>query len=97
MMWDEDKIEPIPYPVREPKQRKPVGLDEINDGRCKFSSWSGPKPAKPTYENHFGPGGFNRCIGSEGHVNPLHKDEWGNVFSRGSDGAFRLLRTEEPS
>lgn len=72
----------------------PIDLDALADGRCKASSWRVKRPAKATYENHFGPGGFNRCIGSEGHANPTHKDEWGYVFVA-DDGSVRILRLEE--
>lgn len=93
-MWAEDVDEKVPQPT---EGRQVVHLDELDDGRCKASTWrlNGHKPAKPTYENHFGPGGFNRCIGSEGHSNRLHKDEWGYVFSQSPEtGKVKVVRLE---
>jgi hypothetical protein len=88
-MWDEnDTTDGVQGSAR---ARVPVSLDDIDDGRCKGSSWRNDKTAKPTYQNHFGPGGFNRCVGTEGHANPLHKDEWGNVFTA---EPFRVVRKE---
>lgn len=94
MPWDEH--DPTPPPNPEPlRTREVVDLDALDDGRCKATSWSpaGRPPKKPTYENHFGPGGYNRCVGSAGHANPTHKDEWGNVFLREGQ-RFRLVRRE---
>jgi hypothetical protein len=91
-VWDENVIESA---AARPRPREHVDLDTLDDGRCKASTWrpSTPRPAKPTYENHFGPGGYNRCIGSEGHVNPLHKDEWGYVFA--AQPVLKVIRHEE--
>lgn len=90
--WNPDAVETAPERVG----RGPVvHLDDLDDGRCKASSWRHPLPAKPTYENHFGPGGYNRCIGDEGHANRLHKDEWGYVFRAEADGGFRIVRLEQ--
>lgn len=85
--WDPDvdEVEPV---VR---KREVVDLDALDDGRCTASSWRAAKPLRSTYDNHFGPGGFNRCVGHDGHANHLHKDEWGNVF--GVD-PFRVVRKE---
>jgi hypothetical protein len=93
--WDENDPTMPTQPQR--PRREVVDLDTLDDGRCKASSWSGRKPAKPTYENHFGPGGYNRCIGSDGHPNPTHKDDWGYVFIQDPEGHVRTLRREEPS
>jgi hypothetical protein len=94
-MWDENVVEP--ERVLYGKQQKVyVTLDEIHDGRCKASSWQRHgRPTKTTYENLFGPGGYNRCIGREGHTNPTHKDEWGHVFVQTETGGVRQIRTEE--
>lgn len=94
-MWDENVDEAVPSTGT--GTREPVDLDTLDDGRCKASSWRVRKPATPTYENHFGPGGFNRCLGSEGHVNRLHKDDWGHVFAVNEDGSgFLIVRDERP-
>lgn len=93
--WDEDATEDLGQLVR--SSRTPVDLDDIQDGRCKASSWRdrGVTRQRPTYENHFGPGGYNRCIGTEGHTNSRHKDEWGHVFEVDEDGTnFRVIRME---
>lgn len=92
--WDENAGEEDRFVQ---SAREIVRLDELEDGRCKASSWRIKAPVKPTYESHFGPGGFNRCIGHEDHRNPTHKDEWGHVFRVNQDGTdFRVLRTEAP-
>lgn len=92
MTWDQNTIEVVPEPS---PRGQHVDLDTLDDGRCKASSWRVKRAAKPDYEGHFGPGGYNRCIGDEGHTNPLHKDEWGNVFRVDPDGThFRVVRTE---
>ena len=89
-MWDPDVIEAVP-----PVKAKPevFDLSTLDDGRCQASSWrgGGKPPRRPKYETYFGPGGYNRCVGQEGHVNPLHRDEWGNVFSL---DPFRVVRKE---
>lgn len=93
MIWREDEDESGTVL----SAREPISLDDIDDGRCKASSWRVKPPQKPTYESHFGVGGFNRCIGSEGHANRLHKDEFGDVFRINPDGTgFRVVRTERP-
>jgi hypothetical protein len=86
-MWDEnvDETPPEPDPA--------IDINALDDGLCKASSWRTPLPQKPTYENHFGPGGFNRCVGSADHLNRLHKDGWGNVFEVAGTG-FRVIRRE---
>lgn len=92
--WDENEVE---VEVERPSILKQVVyLDELDDGRCKASSWrsNATLPRKPTYEHHFGVAGYNRCIGSEGHANQYHKDEWGFVFHIAPDGAFRVIREE---
>lgn len=93
MTWDPDVIEPPVTPAEPRKPREVVDIDTLDDDRCKASTWRASVPSRPTYENHFGPGGFNRCIGPEGHVNPLHKDEWDLVFST---EPFRVVRKEKP-
>lgn len=90
--WDPDNAFDGPFPKRE-SPRVVVDIDEIDDGRCKVSSWRAVPPKRATYEGHFGPGGFNRCVGHQGHANPLHKDEWGNVFAL---EPFRVVRKEIP-
>lgn len=90
--WHEDGIEPVEDYLS--TVRPPLDLDDLDDGRCKASTWRGPRPQRPDYENHFGPGGFNRCIGREGHVNHLHKDEWGHVFTI---DPVRVVRVEPTS
>lgn len=92
MTWDPDVIEAV-SPVAGRKAREVVDIDTLDDGRCKASTWRVAVPSRPTYESHFGPGGFNRCIGPAGHVNPLHKDEWDQVFSI---DPFRVVRKEKP-
>jgi|PlaIllAssembly_1097288.scaffolds.fasta_scaffold75052_5 hypothetical protein len=91
-VWDPDvdEVEPV---VRV-RTRDVLDLDALDDGRCKASSWRGGQPDKPTYQNVFGPGGYNRCVGGAGHANRLHKDEWGNVFQL---EPFRVVRKEEAS
>lgn len=91
-VWDENVVEPVVKPIE--KVALPFDYDSLDDGRCKVSSWRGPKAQKRTYENVFGPGGFNRCIGKADHANLLHKDEWGNVFQA---DPFRVIRKENPS
>lgn len=86
--WDENA--PEPQPLRPP----PFDLSTLDDGRCHSTSWRPQRPAKVRYESVFGPGGYNRCVGSDGHANPLHKDEWGNVFRT---DPFRVTRHENPS
>jgi hypothetical protein len=96
--WDE--ADPGDGPRAPHRARGPVvNLDTLDDGRCHATTWAGARkpPRAPTYENHFGPGGYNRCIGSEGHANPLHKDEWGHVFSVDEDGAVTQVRRETPT
>lgn len=91
--WNEN--DPRPYAHAPTSRREHIDLDELDDGRCKASTWNPHyKPEKPDYENHFGPGGYNRCIGSEGHANPTHKDEWGHIFVRTEQGSLRILRME---
>lgn len=91
-MWREDVVE---HPEPPPRKRTPIDIDALQDGRCKASTWrKATMPKKPDYENHFGPGGYNRCIGSSGHVNWLHKDEWGHVFTVDDEGHVRVVRTE---
>jgi hypothetical protein len=94
-MWNPDVPDVEPEVI---KAREPIDIDALNDGRCKASTW-GPSraklPAKPTYENYFGPGGFNRCIGPEDHSNPRHKDEWGHVFELTAAGCH-VVRREDP-
>ncbi len=89
-VWDPDVDEPVV--VVQLKER--FDFDALDDGRCKASSWRGGRGGKPTYENVFGPGGYNRCVGGAGHANRLHKDEWGNVFQL---EPFRVVRKEEAS
>lgn len=99
-MWDEHDAGDGPRPSDRTKRGPVVDLARLDDGRCHATTWAAARkpPAKPTYENHFGPGGYNRCIGSEGHANPLHKDEWGHVFTTGEDGAYaRTIRREKPA
>lgn len=92
-MWHEDTPEISPG-VR--SSQEPIDIDTLEDGRCKASSWrKGKLPEKPTYESHFGPSGYNRCIGRVDHLNELHKDEWGNVFLKKEDGGTRVVRTEK--
>lgn len=86
--WSPDVDEP---PVTTTRRREVVDIDTLDDGRCKASSWRGRIPRRPDYESHFGPGGFNRCVGPDDHVNRLHKDEWGNVFKT---DPFRVVRRE---
>lgn len=91
MMWNEN------VPEVDHNFNTTVHLYELDDGRCKATSW-GPAhtklPQKPKYENHFGPGGFNRCIGGDRHRNELHKDEWGHVFSVDGSGGVKVKRIE---
>lgn len=91
--WDEDVVETPTAPPQ--PTRVPIDLNALTDGRCKASTWRGGIPAKPTYENHFGPGGYNRCIGTAGHDNPLHKDDWGYVFTVDDAGRVRIVRLED--
>lgn len=89
MTWDPN-VQERTIPKRKPKA-VPFDIDTLDDGRCKASSWRGPLPNKPMYHSYFGPGGFNRCSGPDGHVNHLHRDEWGNVFRL---DPFRVVRRE---
>lgn len=90
MAWDPHTDGPVPM-----QRRQPIDPETLEDGRCLASSWRSPMPKNTrTYENWFGPGGYNRCIGHEAHRNPLHKDEWGHVFSL---DPFHVVYTEEPS
>lgn len=92
-MWDENEDESVLIPP----EAIEVDLATLADGRCKMSTWRVRKPQHPTYEHHFGVGGFNRCVGSDEHVNRLHKDEWGNVFViNPEDGTPRVVRREMP-
>lgn len=96
-MWDEnDAADGLPEsePAKEPKEY--VDLNSLDDGRCKASSYRVARmPERTTYENLFGVGGYNRCMGASGHANPLHKDEWGHVFRVDEDGAnFKVVRQE---
>lgn len=93
MPWDENDANDGP-PAHLRATREVVDIDTLDDGRCKASSWRSRPPVRPTYENLFGPGGYNRCIGTKEHVNPHHKDEWGNVFMLTEKG-FLVLRKEE--
>ena len=92
--WREDVDEQPAVPT----EATPIisSPDSLDDGRCVASSWRGKVPTqRPTYESWFGPAGYNRCIGSAGHVNRLHKDEWGYVFSLADDRTeFRVVRHE---
>lgn len=91
-MWDENRPD-APQPTAPESRRVVVDLDALDDGRCKASTYRTSRmPDRPTYENHFGPGGYNRCIGRVDHPNPTHKDEWGHVFSE----TGRILRIELP-
>lgn len=95
-MWDENVVETVVFAKKDVQPRF-ESVEEIDDGRCKASSYRQyPMPKKKTYETFFGPGGYNRCIGAEGHANPVHKDEWGNVFAVKPTGGVKKIRTEEP-
>ena len=39
----------------------------MSEEQCEASTWRGPRPQKPKYENLYGPGGFNRCVFPAGH------------------------------
>lgn len=93
MTWDENVVESEAASAHVLRRSSPIDLDTLDDGRCKASSWRGAI-GRGTYENHFGRGGYNRCVGKEGHANPLHKDEWGQVFRL--TPSFRVVRREEP-
>lgn len=82
-MWDPDDFG-FKHPPSPRENKGPIieSLDDLNDGRCKVSSYGEPiKTKEPRYEHYFGTGGFNRCIGPDGHNNPTHKDEFGNIFT----------------
>lgn len=93
--WDQDK----PAPAEEPERNPYIDIDALDDGRCKASTFrQSQRTQKPRYTNWFGPGGYNRCIGDEGHANPQHKDEWGYVFLQDHPGGpVKTLRHEEPT
>lgn len=97
--WNQDVVEVEPVkPTPKVRRRQYVDIEGLSDGQCKASSWRGnvAQPvAKPTYENLFGPGGYNRCIGDEGHASNLHKDDWGNVFQITETGGFKVVRVED--
>lgn len=94
-MWDENVVEALNEQIQNPRYES---IDEVpGDDRCKASSYRQyPMPRSKTYETFFGPGGYNRCIGSAGHANPRHKDEWGNVFEEKASGGVKKIREEKP-
>lgn len=97
-MWDESDAGDGPRGTDAKRRGPTVDLDTLADGRCTATTW-GPStrpPTKPVYENFFGPGGYNRCIGGTDHANPLHKDEWGHVFTVDEHGSRHVVRKETP-
>lgn len=62
--------------------------------RCTSSSWRGSIGKRTSA---YGPGGYNRCVKAEGHTtqdgenDPMHVDEWGNVFRL--TPKFKVVRT----
>lgn len=62
--------------------------------RCLSSSNRNTLPENPTYENVFGPGGYNRCVRAENVPHDFHVDEFGVQFAFDASGVFRTKPAE---